>query len=230
MFLPPGIRYKRPNRFTPHPAVEIFLIPRYPAPPRSGTIAFFHRRGPVAAPPWFYRTPDEWNTIVERLKRTPCPHCQVVGALIRHGSLYGFDDRKPQGRSLRARRILCSNRNRRPGCGRTFAVWAADTLRRLSVTATTLGRFLQHAVADGSGAARHAFLGLRSERTWLRLWRRFRLGQSAIRAALLGRCGPPARPAAHRPEAQTLAHLQAAFPNDPCPIAAFQHTLRTFFV
>jgi hypothetical protein len=184
----------------------------------------------VAAQPWFYRTPDQWNAIADRLKLTPCPHCHVVGALSRHGFRYGFDDRRPQGRTIRGRRIWCSNRNRRPGCGRTFTVWAADTLRRLSVTATTLGRFLHRVVADGSGAARRAFLGLRSERTWLRLWQRFRRAQSQIRSALSGRCAPPQLPAAHRPASQTLAHLQAAFPNDPCPIAAFQHTLRTFFV
>ena len=34
---------------------------------------------------WFYRSVEEWNALAERLKQTPCPHCKVVGALIRHG-------------------------------------------------------------------------------------------------------------------------------------------------
>ena len=46
----------------------------------------------------------------------------------------------PQEKTVRARRIFCSNRNnRRKGCGRTFSVWVADKnpaaepLGRLSV-------------------------------------------------------------------------------------------------
>jgi hypothetical protein len=69
-----------------------------------------------------------------------------------------------------------------------------------------------------------------SDRTRQRIWQRFRHGQSTIRTALFGRCPPPELPAAHQPEAHVLAHLQAAFPGNPCPIAAFQYTLRTFLV
>jgi hypothetical protein len=32
------------------------------------------------------------------------------------------------------------------------------------------------------------------------------------------------------PAAQVLAHLQAAFPDDQCPIAAFQQALHIFFL
>ena len=63
-----------------------------------------------------------------------------------------------------------------------------------------------------------------------RIWKRFDQGQSKIRTALSGRCPPPELPADTDPAAQVLAHLQAAFPDAPCPIATFQHTLRTFFV
>ena len=70
----------------------------------------------------------------ERLKQTPCPHCKVVGTLIRHGFLYGFDESNPQRKTVRARRIFCSNRHARRGCGRTFSVWFADKIRRLSLT------------------------------------------------------------------------------------------------
>lgn len=178
---------------------------------------------------WFYRSDAEWHAIAERLKLTPCPHCQVVGALNRHGALAGFDESNPRP-TVRARRVFCSNRNARPGCGRTFSVWLADKIRRLNLTTAALGRFLQRAVTDGIGAAIGAADGQRSERTWWRVWRRFRLGQSAIRTALAGRCPPPELPAEHRPAAHVLAHLHAAFPDAPCPIAAFQQTLRTFFV
>jgi hypothetical protein len=69
------------------------------------------------------------------------------------------------------------------------------------------------------------------DRTWQRIWKRFDQAQCQIRTALSGLCPPPDLPAepVQRPAAQVLAHLQAAFP-DANPVAAFQHTLRTFFV
>ena len=81
--------------------------------------------------PRFYRNDHEWNTFAEQLKLTPCPHCKAVGTLIRHGFLHGFDEGHPQRTTRRARRIFCSNRNARPGCGKTFSVWLADKIRRL---------------------------------------------------------------------------------------------------
>jgi hypothetical protein len=184
----------------------------------------------VDDPQWFYRNDDEWNAFVEQLKYTACPHCKVVGALIQHGFLYGFDENHTKQQTHRAHRIFCSNRQELPGCGHTFSVWLADTIRRLSLTAAGLWRFLHDAVADGILAAIRDSTCHLSHRTLRRLWRRFRHGQSHIRTTLAERCPPPQLPSAHRPEAQTLAHLQAAFPDAPCPIAAFQHTLRTFFV
>jgi hypothetical protein len=183
----------------------------------------------VAGERWFYRTAAEWTAITERLKQTPCPHCRVVGALNRHGVLCGYDESSPRRKTLRARRVFCSNRNARPGCGHTFSVWLADKIRRLSLTTAALGAFLQCAVAGGIRPAIRAADGSLSERTWWRVWKRFRLGQSTIRTALSSRCPPPELPAEHRPAAHALAHLQAAFP-DADPIAAFQHRLRTFFV
>jgi hypothetical protein len=184
----------------------------------------------VPVPCWFYRNTEEWLVLAEHLKLTPCPHCQAVGALVRHGFLCGFDDGNPVRKTLRARRIFCSNRNRRPGCGRTFSVWAADKIRRLGLTTNTLGRFLQVAVADGILAAIRLIACHLSQRSWLRIWKRFHLGQSKIRTALFSRCPPPQLPAALRPAAQVLAHLQTAFPDALCPITSFQLTFRTFFV
>lgn len=185
----------------------------------------------VAEERWFYRSAAEWSALAERLKQTPCPHCQVVGTLIRHGFLYGFDESNTQRKTLRARRIFCSNRQARRGCGRTFSVWVADKIRRLSLTTGALWQFLQRVADDGILAAIRAAKSHLSDRTLQRIWKRFDQGQSQIRTALLGRCPPPELPAkpGQRPAAQVLAHLQAAFPV-LCPIAAFQQALRTFFV
>jgi hypothetical protein len=178
---------------------------------------------------WFYRSDEEWNAIAERLKQTPCPHCKAVGTLIRHGFLRGFDESSPR-KTLRARRIFCSNRQARRGCGRTFSVWLADKIRRLSLTTGALWRFLHRAAVVGILAAIRGSNCHLSDRTWQRVWKRFDLAQSKIRTALSGRCPPPELPAEHQPAAHVLAHLQAAFADADCPIAAFQHTLRTFFV
>src|SRR3984885_13277347 len=147
--------------------------------------------------------------------------------------VFGFDDSSPRRKTLRARRIFCSNRNARPSCGRTFSAWCADKIRRLSLTTHAVCQFLQRAAAHSVAAAVRAADCLRSDRTGQRLWKRFDLGQSKIRTALAARCPPPQPPTppARRPAAaQVLAHLQAAFPDAHCPIAAFQQTLRTFFV
>jgi hypothetical protein len=186
----------------------------------------------VAGDQWFYCSDEEWLTVAQRIKLTPCPHCKVVGTLVLHGFLYGFDDTSPQRKSRRARRIFCSNRNVRPGCGRTFSIWLADKIRRLSLTAQTLWTFLLRAVAGSIAAACRAGNGHLCNRTWQRIWKRFHLAQSSIRTTLFARCPPPKPPpnSARRPAAEILAHLEAAFPNDYCPIAAFQHTTRTFFV
>jgi hypothetical protein len=185
---------------------------------------------------WFCRGADEWSALAERVKQISCPHCKTIGALVRHGFLRGFDETSPRQKTVRARRIFCSNRQARPGCGRTFSVWLADKIRRLSLSAGALWRFLQAAVIGGIPAASRAIGGPSSDRTMHRIWVRFDLAQSKIRTALCGRGPPPESPApptanpARRPAAQVLAHLQAAFPNVHCPITAFQQTMRAFFV
>jgi hypothetical protein len=186
----------------------------------------------VAQTPWFCRSPEQWDALAERLKLTPCPHCKVVGTLIRHGFLYGFDDTSPRRKAVRARRIFCSNRHARPGCGRTFSVWGADKIRRLGLTTTFLWRFLQLALAGTLHAAIRALDCYLSDRTLQRIWKRFDRGQSKIRTALSALGPPPALPAppARRPATHVLAHLQAVFPDADCPITAFQHTLHTFFL
>jgi hypothetical protein len=185
---------------------------------------------------WFCRSPQEWVALAERLKLTPCPHCKVVGTLIRHGYLRGHDEGSPQRKTVRARRVFCSNRQARPGCGRTVSVWFADKVRRLGLTTACLWRFLQLALAGSILAAIRAIDCHLSDRTLQRIWKRFALGQSQIRTALSACCPPPPWPAhwsaaiPHRPAAHVLAHLQAAFPDADCPITAFQHTLRAFFI
>ena len=134
-------------------------------------------------------------------------------------------------KAVRARRIFCSNRGSRPGCGRTISVWLADKIRRACISTRRLWSFLQRAIADGVADATRHIGGRLSARTWQRLWRRFVLGQSHIRTLLLSRHPPPqsATASRHAAVAQVLAHLQAAFP-DADPLAAFQHAMQSFMI
>lgn len=165
---------------------------------------------------------EEFEAVHAKLKTSACPHCKRVGNLIRHGYLRGYDEKQPREKTVRARRIFCSNRKQATGCGRTFSVWMADKIKRLLLTADALWTFLKQAVVTGNEfqAFRNLDSGL-SDSAPYRIWKRFREAQSAIRTALARQCKPP-EVASKQPAEQTLAHLEAAFADQPCPIAAFQ--------
>ena len=179
---------------------------------------------------WFYRNNEEWIALAQQIKLKPCQHCDVIGMLILHGSLHGWDE---SGRIvLRARRVFCSNRNARAGCGRTFSVWPADHIKGLKVTTSRLWQFLIKSVAGPIEAAIRDINSRLSDRTWQRIWARFLKAQSTIRTHLANRFLLPQRPLepSCRPAALVLAHLQHGFPNAACSIAAFQHAFRSFFM
>jgi hypothetical protein len=177
------------------------------------------------------RSQDEVEEVLAKLKTTACPHCKQVGYLIRHGFLRGYDPLHLRGKTVRARRVFCNNRNRSTGCGRTFSIWIADKIKRLLLTADCLWEFLRQAVLTGN--KRQAFQSLQnrlSDSAPYRIWKRFHQAQSAIRTALRAWCRPP-EIASGQPAELTLAHLEAAFKQHPLnPIAAFQVTLQIFFL
>lgn len=186
---------------------------------------------------WFYRGERELFAIYEKLKQTPCPYCKRTGTLNRHGTLSGYDESSRRRKTVRARRVYCSKRNARPGCGRTFSIWLANKIRRFGLTTVCLHEFLKLVVTGGIAAAIGDLDCHLSDRTLQRIWARFNQHQSKIRTALLTRCPPPQHSAEspQTPAAQVLAHLSVAFsgsaiPDAVCPIAAFQDTMRTFFL
>jgi hypothetical protein len=173
----------------------------------------------------------ELDEFFSKLKLTACPHCKNVGTLIRHGVLRGSGNAQQPNNSVRAYRIFCSNRDRVKGCGRTFSVWLAHKVKRLSISATQLWEFLQQVIQGGNKLA--AFRSVNSELSDsapYRIWKRFQQSQSDIRAKLFQRCHPPDS-ASQRATELTLDHLESAFqPHALGPIAAFQRSLQSFFV
>ena len=128
--------------------------------------------------------------------------------LVGHGRLVGYGEASSD-RQVRGLRLLCSNRHRRLGCGRTFSVWLASVVPHRIVGASTIFVFLA-ALATGQGAA-SAWRSASSMtlRTGYRIKARLAVAGPAIRTALLARAPPPASASAS-PDAQLVAHLHAA--------------------
>jgi hypothetical protein len=165
---------------------------------------------------------DALDGFKSSVKLLPCPHCRRVGALVGHGFLRGYADTGGD-QVVRGRRFFCSNRFRRPGCGRTFAVLLAGVLARFVVRLPTLFSFA-HAVLAGASrraAWKATVARAMSLQTAYRLWRRLCKTQVSLRARLCRVCPPPDSTAAE-PMAQLLQHMQRAFPQAACPLSAFQ--------
>lgn len=189
-----------------------------------------------------FRSQTERDEFLLNLKITQCPHCKKVGTLNRHGVLRGYDENNLKQKTIRARRVFCSNRYRADGCGRTFSVWIADKVKRLFLSADQLWAFLKQVNATNS--KRRAFEKLNSsmnESAPYRIWLRFQKAQSSIRTALASVCLPPkpvcpppeidSTQLTDRPADNTLAHLSEAFAGHRLnPIAAFQLAFQTFFI
>ena len=101
-----------------------------------------------------------------QLDRARCAHCQKTQQLVSHG----FIRKKRIGAEPEAvgKRVFCSNRDRRTGCGRTMQLYLDATVRYLHyagcavvafVLALIAGRSIQHAYQHATGTAtpRHAY-------------------------------------------------------------------------
>jgi len=156
----------------------------------------------------------------------PCPHCRRKGALILHGFIYGY--LLPGGKQKKAHRVFCSNRNRRPGCGRTFALRRATVIRKLAVTTEQLWKFIKNICkATPIKHALEIHPSQYSLSSIYRLHQRFKRRQHVIRTRLIEFAQPPPVNDSANPIRQTIEHLRTAFNNKPCPITAFQHHFQT---
>lgn len=110
-------------------------------------------------------------------------------------------------------------------------MWAADTLKRLRLSAFSLWNFLLLAIQTGNkaDALRRLGTGL-SVSCAYRLWKRFLYSQSRIRTALTSHGPFPALPRSWQPAEQTAAHLKSAFPSERCPVVSFQQELQIAFL
>ncbi|MBN8215976.1 MAG: hypothetical protein J0L75_05005 [Spirochaetes bacterium] len=145
--------------------------------------------------PWKFVTHDQFPAIGHNLKLKVCPFFRRVGTLSLHGYLRGQDEKHHP--SVRARRIFCSDRTRRPGCGRTFSLFLSHCLVGLKVGTAVAWAFLSGILAGLSiekavyaVAAQHDL----SLSTFWRLWQKLKGAQAAIRTVLSRECSPTSGP------------------------------------
>ena len=146
------------------------------------------------------------NARVEAKLRA-CVHCRRVGMLVGHGRLFGYAETS-SARELRGRRVLCSTRHRRSGCGRTFSVWLAAVVPRRIVRAATIFALLTGLASGLSRAAAWRRASSMTLRTGYRIAAQLEIAGPAIRTALLSRAPPPSTESAS-PDAQLVLHLRA---------------------
>ncbi|WDQ16496.1 hypothetical protein [Rhodopirellula sp. P2] len=185
---------------------------------------------------------NDAKAFLQKLKLTACPHCHCVGNLNRHGTLQGYQRGIHTHKTARATRVFCSNRNQNNGCGRTFSVWIAGQIKRLSINANELWKFLD--LVDKGASKRQAFAKLNCDLSTsapYRIWKRFREAQPTIRTALSMVLASPQvnqpQPNIGNAPSGTWAHLRKAFKASLAnpithdnPIAAFQIKFQTFLL
>ncbi|HKY36892.1 MAG TPA: hypothetical protein VJN18_13185 [Polyangiaceae bacterium] len=162
---------------------------------------------PPLGPPRFVRDEPALADVLLGLKLARCPHCRQCGALIGHGLLLGYAERTSEV-VVRGRRVFCSNRGQRPGCGRTYSVLLSTVLYGFVVGTLTLFRFASAVM--GGLTRRAAWLGAAAGALSLssgyRLWRRLVAAQSWLRWRLCREAPAPAC-AARQPLAQLFGHV-----------------------
>lgn len=161
------------------------------------------------------------------MKDTACPHCGRKGCLILHGYLYGYSESDSE-RGKRGRRIYCSNRKNRKGCGRTFSMLLSGFIPGRIIPAGRLWDFLRR-IKDNIPVSK-AFEGANiplAASSAHRIFKDFTENQPVIRTLLMGLKDPPVLPDVENPAVCTIIHLESVFKDGP--VSAFQkHFNRAF--
>ena len=165
-----------------------------------------------------------------------CPHCKKQGYLVSHGNLCGYSI-CGQFQEKRGKRILCSNRGRKSGCGKTFSILLFSKLRGRLVSTRLLWIFLSVYLLAGLSlrtAWTQAMLSQGAKfcpSTGYKLRDRFGRAQSLLRVKLCQTHPPPSHLAADQSAfGETIGHLRSLFPQSEDPIEAFQSYFQSGFL
>lgn len=173
---------------------------------------------------WFVADEAELTGALWGAKLRACEHCRRVGWLVGHGRVLGYAERSSE-RVVRGRRLFCSNRGRRHGCGRTVAIRLASVIVRHVVRADTwfaLFVALAHGARCAAGWRSSSTMSLR---TGYRLRDRLAHARHALPTMLLSRAPPPEAVNASA-DAQLVAHLRAVLGDDTASFDRYQHAFQ----
>lgn len=173
---------------------------------------------------WFVADEAELAGALWGAKLVACEHCRRVGWLVGHGRVLGYAERSSE-RVVRGRRLFCSDRGRRGGCGRTVAVRLASVIVRHVVRANTWFALFVALAHGARCAAAWRALSAMSLRTGYRLRDRLAHARHALRTTLLSRAPPPEASSASA-DAQLVAHLRAILGADTGSFDRYQHTFQ----
>lgn len=102
----------------------------------------------------YYSNLDAIHQQTQQLELEQCQHCQQTHQLVSHGFIRKKQvggDPHPVGK-----RVFCSNRHSRTGCGRTMQLYLDSTLRHMHHAGSALAAFVLSLLAGISIA--HAYL------------------------------------------------------------------------
>lgn len=170
---------------------------------------------------WFWESVDSIESGCARLKGEACPHCGRQGTLNRHGWLLGSEPSGSGKQARRGRRIYCSDRGQRQGCGRTVSLMPAQVIRGMRTRSGPLWLFL-HRVLSGQSVAM-AWAGLErlfSLESAYRYRRGFKRGQFRLRELLCRERAPPCGAAGE--QGVMLTHLETVLGQAEDLISRFQ--------
>lgn len=179
----------------------------------------------------YFITQTGLTTVGHTIKLTQCIHCGMTGMLILHGYLYGLDEYR--SRSIKGRRVYCSNRNNRKGCGRTILYRIIDYLQRTLISTDMAWQFLEHILMGSSIENSYNSLDPQCElslSTFFRFWRNFKLQTHAIRTSIADKFNLKkiSEPTQYR---ETLRHLSLLLSGGSTnPVAQYQKVFQIPFV
>jgi hypothetical protein len=156
----------------------------------------------------------------------------MTGMLILHGFVYGYDGYRTT-HVIKARRIFCSNRNRRKGCGRTLSYYLIEFLCRTLISARIAWQFLASILSGTSIEKAYDALDpecVLSISTFYRFWARFKISQYIIRTFIANYYTLSEIPATS-PVLETLHHIRIHLSDQRLdPIAHYQLLSQATFI
>ncbi len=173
----------------------------------------------------------ELETIVQSIKLKQCRHCGIIGMLILHDYIYGFDEYRNY-RLVKGRRIFCSNRNNRKGCGRTISYFIINFINETLISSSIAWQFLLFILSGMS--IEKAYNALNPEcvlsiSTFYRFWKRFKLTMHKIRTFISDNF-KLSETLESTPSCETISHLSNHLADpDLNPIANYQKLFQTAF-